>query len=100
MRRRSSNTGESTFEQIPDQSACALLQQIQHGEKEDPDQIDEVPVEPRVLDAVRELIRIGLPQLGAWSEEVQHDDHAAYDVEPVKPGHREVDRQERRMSRP
>ena len=43
----------------------ARYSRYRHREQEDPDQVDEVPVEARVLDPVRELLRVRLPQLRA-----------------------------------
>ena len=63
-------------------------------EEEDPNQVDEVPEQPRVLDAIREVLLVFLPELGAGPPEVGVDRHPAHDVEHVQPGHREVDREE------
>src|SRR5262245_62012259 len=80
---------------------CALLrlQQVENREEEDPDQIDEVPEEARVLDPVGEVLGIGLPELGARSPEVGVHSHAADHVQTVQAGEREVDRQERALAR-
>src|SRR4029453_16940565 len=70
------------------------LQKIQSREQEDPDQVDEVPEEARVLDAVGEPRRIRLPELRARTPEVGVHHHAADHVQHVQPGQREVDREE------
>src|SRR5215813_6973175 len=72
----------------------SLLQQIERREEEDPDEIDEVPVEADDLDAVGEAARLVVVHLPAPDQEVCETDHAAEDVQAVQAGHREVDREE------
>src|SRR5262245_54091288 len=77
-------------------SECmATSEQIQNREEEDPHEVHEVPVQTRVFDSVRELLGVRLIQLGARSQQIDHHDHAADDVQRVQAGHREVDGQKR-----
>ena len=71
-----------------------VLEDEEAQEQEDPDDIDEVPEQTRVLDPVGEPALVLVPQLGAGAPEIGVDDHPADHVEGVEPGHREVDRQE------
>src|SRR3954471_8510665 len=71
--------------------ACISLQKVKGREQEDPDQIHEVPEEPRMLDPVREPLRVRLPELRPGSPEVRVHRHPADDVQHVQPGEREVD---------
>src|SRR4029450_10892742 len=71
-----------------------VLQKIQGREKEDPDQIHEMPEETRVLDPVGEPHRIRLPELRAGAPEICVHAHPADDVQHVQPGQREVDGEE------
>src|SRR5690606_15117151 len=73
-------------------SASVTADQVQQGEEEDPDDVDEVPVQPEVLDRVV-IGGAELPRDGALEDPDQQagaDDH----VERVPPGHREVEREE------
>src|SRR6266851_9151545 len=80
--------------------ACLfLLEQVQHREQEDPHEIDEVPVQARDLDAIRELLRIRLLELRARPEEIRHHHDPAEDVQSVQPGQREVDAEKRAVPR-
>src|SRR5438876_11767362 len=81
-------------------SAINNSQQVQHRKQEDPDKVDEMPVESGELDAVRELVGVLAPQSGAGADEVRHHDHAAEELQPVKPRQREIDSQERAVPRP
>src|ERR1041385_2367772 len=76
------------------------LKQVQHGEQENPHQVDEVPVQPGVLDAIRVLLRIALPELRARPYQVGHDDDAPQDMETVQPRQREIDCEEGAVPRP
>src|SRR5205085_7889924 len=71
-----------------------LLQQIKSREEEDPDQIDEVPVQPDDLDPVRESLTVGVPHLRAGGQKIREHDHAAEHVQTVQTGHREVQAEE------
>src|SRR5688572_17395910 len=73
--------------------ACPALQQVQHREQENPNQIDEVPVEPGELDPVDELLGIPLPHPGARADEIRHHHHPAEDVDAVQARERVVDRE-------
>src|SRR5207237_1827871 len=66
-------------------------EEIERREEEDPHQVDEVPVEAGVLDAVGEPLRVGVPQLAAGGQKIRVDDDPADDVHAVQPGHGEVD---------
>src|SRR5258705_12053751 len=70
------------------------LQKIQRREEKDPDQIHEMPEEPRVLDPVGEPYRIRLPELGAGTPEIRVHRHPAQHVEPVQSGQGVVDGEE------
>ena len=48
--------------------AWRLLRDVEQGKQEDPDNVDEVPVDPDVLDAMQVLILGGA---------VRHDQHAS-----------------------
>src|SRR5262245_43681588 len=84
---------------LPMDARSSRLQQIEDREEEDPDQVEEVPEEARVLDAVREVLGIGLPELRPGSPEVSIHRHAADHVQAVQSGEREVDRQEGALAR-
>src|SRR5258705_4392442 len=72
-------------------ASIGTSEEVEGGEEEDPDQVDEVPVEPGVLDAVGEVLGILRPELGAGPEQVAVDDDPADDVQAVQAGHGEVD---------
>src|SRR6267143_3699198 len=72
-------------------ASIGTSEEVKGGEEEDPDQVDEVPVQPGVLDAVGEMLGILRPELGAGAEQVPIDDDPADDVQPVQAGHGEVD---------
>src|SRR6187200_1223909 len=74
-------------------SACRL-QKIEGREQEDPDQIHEMPEEPRVLDPIGEPLRVCLPLLRARTPEVSVHRHPAGHVEHVQAGQGEVDGEE------
>src|SRR5687767_11343425 len=71
-----------------------LLQKIQGREKEDPDQIHEMPEEARVLDAVGEPDWIRLPELRAGTPEIGVHHHTAEHVEHVQASQGVVDGEE------
>src|SRR5512135_3485193 len=74
------------------------LDQVQQREEEDPDEVDEVPVEPGQLHRGR----VPGPELaarGAQGHPAEHP-HADEHVEPVQPGHEEVDREVHRDAGP
>src|SRR6267378_4058184 len=75
-------------------SAMRSSEEVQRGEEEDPHQVDEVPVQPGVLDPVGEVLRVGLPHLAARGEQEGVDDDSADDVQAVQPREHEVDRVE------
>src|ERR1043166_7219470 len=78
-------------------STCSVIvssQQIERREEEDPDEVDEVPIEANDLDAVGEALRLALPHLRAEGQKVGEDDHSAENVQAVQAGHREVDGEE------
>src|SRR5437870_8423983 len=66
-------------------------QQIQSGEKKDPHQIDEVPVQPGHFNAIRIACPIRLPHLRAGKQEIEEDDNAAENVQAMQAGHCEID---------
>src|SRR5512139_606190 len=66
--------------------------EIQEREEEDPDDVDEVPVEPESLDHVVVLGRV-FPLPGR-AEEKEDDGHADDHVEGVEAGHPEVEGEE------
>src|SRR4026209_549201 len=70
------------------------LQKIQGREEEDPDQIDEMPEETRVLDPVGEPDRIRLPELRARAPEIGVHHHPAEHMEHVQSGQGVVDGEE------
>src|SRR5688572_4798831 len=71
-----------------------LLQKIQGREKEDPDQVDEMPEEARVLDPVGEPHRVRLPELRAGAPEIGVHHHPAEHVEHVQAGQGVVEGEE------
>src|SRR5512133_287657 len=71
-----------------------LLDQVDEGEDEDPDEVDEVPVEPRELDRHVVLGRVGA-RAGLEPDDEQHR-HADDDVDPMEAGDEEVERHEDR----
>src|SRR5215212_5033117 len=73
---------------------CIGLQQVKGWEQEDPDQIDEVPEQARVLDPVREPLRVRLPELGARSPEIGVHRQPGEDVKHVQPGQGEIQGEE------
>src|SRR5690242_14134792 len=74
-----------------------LSDQVKEGVEEDPDEIDEVPVEPAELErgipACREITARGAA--GEPAEQPEADD----DVERVQPGHEVIERVEQARSR-
>src|SRR5207248_2737978 len=66
-------------------------EEVERRKEEDPHQVDEVPVEAGVLDAVGEVLGVGGPHLRPGREQEGVDDDAADDVQAVEPGQREVD---------
>src|SRR5207248_10172817 len=66
-------------------------EKAERGEEEDPHQVDEVTVEPGVLDAVGEVLGVGLPHPAARREQERVDDDSPADVQAVQPGAQEVD---------
>src|SRR4029450_4714921 len=70
------------------------LQKIQGRKEENPDQIDEVPEEARVLDPVGEPRRIRLPELRTGTPEIRVHYHPAEHVETVQTGQGVVDGEE------
>src|SRR5512133_41765 len=75
-----------------------LLDQVDEREDEDPDEVDEVPVEPRQLDRHVVLAREGpAPRPDAHHRE---DGHADDDVDPVQAGDEEVEGPEDGRPRP
>src|SRR5712691_7587274 len=71
--------------------SMALLQEIERREEEDPHQVDEVPIEAGVLDAVGEPLLVRVPELAAEGQEIRVDDDPAHDVQAVKAGEHKVD---------
>src|SRR4030095_13221257 len=61
---------------------CRRLEEIDEGEDENPDQVDEVPVESDRLDAVEFGCRVASAERLRQNETQVHD--AAEDVAPVK----------------
>ena len=72
-----------------------MLQEVQHGEQEDPDQIDEVPVQASRFDPVLEHLPFRMPHLASRAPEVTVYDYPSENVYPVQGGHGPVDGQER-----
>src|ERR1700693_948781 len=70
---------------------CKTSEEIERREEEDPHQLDEVPVEAGILDAVREPFPVGAPQLAACGQKIRVDDDAADDVQAVQAGEHEID---------
>src|SRR3954463_7813805 len=66
-------------------------EEVERREEEDPDQVDEMPVEAGVLDAVGEVLGIGGPEARSGAEQVAVDDDPADDMQAVQARHREVD---------
>src|SRR5258706_10825204 len=66
--------------------------QIEQREQEDPDQVDEVPVQPHEVDR-REVLRAEMP-LDRADQDPRDRPHAGEHVQPVQPGHQEVDPEE------
>src|SRR5262245_6096322 len=75
-------------------SSWMPLQEIQSREEKDPDQIDEMPEQSRVLDSVGEPHRIRLPELRAGTPEIRVHHHPAEDVETVQSSQGEIDGEE------
>src|SRR5512137_933852 len=73
------------------------LDQVEQREEEDPDEVDEVPVEAGELDR-RRVARAELAAGGPHRHPAQ-DAHADEHVEPVQAGHEEVDREVHRHAR-
>jgi hypothetical protein len=49
-------------------------EEVNHREQEDPDEVHEVPEKATHLNAVNELLRIGLPHLGSGEGKItQHE---------------------------
>src|SRR2546425_2507415 len=69
-------------------------EEVERREEEDPDQVDEVPVEARVLDPVGEMLGIGLPHPAAPGEQEGVDDDPADDVQTVQSGEQKVNGEE------
>src|SRR6187551_3330518 len=72
----------------------ARLQEIECREQEDPDQIHEMPEEPRVLDAIGKPLRVRLPERRAGPQEVGVHTHAAEHMEHVQARQGEVEGEE------
>src|SRR5919206_1316402 len=72
-------------------SKRALLHQIEAGKEEDPNQIDEVPVQADHFDAIGVPLSLRVPHLVAEEQKVREHDHAADDVQAVQAGQGEVD---------
>src|ERR1051325_1692657 len=58
-------------------SKRALLHQVQAGKQEDPNQVDEVPVQADHFDAIGVPLPLRVPHLVAEEEEVCEHHHAA-----------------------
>src|SRR5438132_4365580 len=67
----------------------ALLDQVEQRKEEDPDQVDEVPVQARQLDA-QVVVRAVVAPPGAEEDHGEHG-HPRQDVEAVQAGHQEVE---------
>src|SRR5205085_7933105 len=67
-----------------------LLDQVEKRIEEDPDQIDEVPVEPGELDP-EVVVRAVVAVHGAVEDDAEHR-HSHQHVQPVQAGHEEVER--------
>src|SRR2546430_10765815 len=66
-------------------------EEVEGREEEDPDQVDEMPVEAGILHPVCEMLGIRLPHPAAPGEQEGVDDDPADDVQAVQPGEQEVD---------
>src|ERR1700730_7507455 len=73
-------------------SVCVPPDQIQQGEQEDPDDVDEVPVEDADFDRAVVFLRDGAAP--GPREHHQHNADADDHVHRVQPGHDEVEREE------
>src|SRR5882672_6161081 len=71
-----------------------LLHEVQNREKENPDEVDEVPVKAGDLDPVGVALRLVRPHLCTRPGEIEKYDHASENVQTVEAGEREVDREE------
>src|SRR4029450_2617767 len=71
-----------------------VLQKIQGREKEEPDQIDEMPEDARVRDPGREPPRVPVPELAAGAPEIGVHHHPAEHVAHVQASQRVVDGEE------
>ena len=75
----------------------SLLDQVQKREEENPDQVHEVPVESGELDA-QVVMRAVVPVDRAVEDDAQHR-HPDEHVQPVQPGHEEIERPVHRGAR-
>src|SRR6185436_8276367 len=71
-----------------------LLQKIQSREEKDPDQVDKMPEEARMLNPIDEPLRVRLIELRAGTPEIRVHRHPTDDVKHVQTGEREIDREE------
>jgi hypothetical protein len=74
------------------------LEEIKHREKEDPDQVDEVPEQAGDLDAVDITFRVRLPHLGI-APDIKDDDGPGQDVQAVQGSEGEIERKIGAVSR-
>jgi hypothetical protein len=68
-----------------------MLHQIEDGENEDPDEVDEVPEETSDFDAIGEPFGVGIKHFATEEEIISEDQGTADDVETVETGDGEID---------
>src|SRR5438477_606816 len=66
------------------------LEQIENWEKEDPDEVHEMPEEAGDFDAVNVAVGIALPQARARTPDVENDNRTTEHVQAVEGGEREI----------
>ena len=66
------------------------LEEVEDGEHEDPNQIDEMPEKTGDLDAVGHVLGIAEVELFAEEEEIGEDDDAGENVQAVQAGDQEI----------
>src|SRR5262245_46063568 len=78
-------------------SAMTSSDQIEKRKEEDPDHVDQMPVEPDHLD--RRVVRRGEPAAPGQNDQPRHETYPHREVDRVQTGHGEVEEEER-LERP